>query len=172
MALIEPLPYILINVKFFVQCGITLPIMTLFRPIQNFLLFPLKWFTHFKCTNVYLLFLLFLVIGFLSLYHVTFGGGWPRTLHTSRTGFPSCTVMFLDIETIVACCPENRGKIKEKLAQTQYISKFKQFLKLGQGHQVSKYSKHFIYFWSKKNYDQFKVQWTLLSVFGFQSIKK
>lgn len=41
-----------------------------------------------------------------SLNHVTFGGGWPRTLHTILSRLPSFTVVLFAVsDSIVARCP-------------------------------------------------------------------
>lgn len=42
-----------------------------------------------------------------SLNHVTFGGGWPRTLHTILSRLPSLIVaLFAVSDSIEARCPE------------------------------------------------------------------
>lgn len=51
-----------------------------------------------------------------SLNQVTFGGGWPRTLHTIRIRFPS-RVLFAISDSITARCPK---KIHVDL-ETKYI---------------------------------------------------
>lgn len=59
---------------------------------------------YLKCTNWYLF--RFFGMDRLSLNHVTFGGGWPRTLHTILSRLPSLIVaLFAVSDSIEARCP-------------------------------------------------------------------
>jgi hypothetical protein len=63
---------------------------------------------HLKCIKLY--FNLFLFIDLPSLNHVTFGGGWPFTLHIKRTLRPSRTVKFDVMNSIEARFPKMKKK--------------------------------------------------------------
>lgn len=69
--------------------------------------------THLKYTNWY--FDRFLAIDRSSLNHVTFGGGWPRTLQTILSRFPSLIVtLFATNDSMLARWPEIDIREKEK----------------------------------------------------------
>lgn len=68
---------------------------------------------NLKCTNWYLF--RFLGMDRLSLNHVTFGGGWPRTLHTILSRLPSLIVaLFTVSDSIEVRCPADRKMRKER----------------------------------------------------------
>lgn len=67
--------------------------------------------THFRCTWAYLV--AFRLISRLSLNQATFGGGWPPTLHTSRTRLPSTRVTFGVMKWIAGRVPD-RWKTERK----------------------------------------------------------